>query len=316
MGEAGAYPTITTSVFRWFPHAERGRAFGLVFFAAQLGGALAPLLLVPIQMQFGWRTAFLVLGAIGALWALFWWSSYRNNPSQATNISQQEIDEIGPPPATGTHPLPVRALLANRSVGLITLSSWTFQYAYYFILFWLPTYMVRARGFSEQETKLAALPFLIGALGNALGGVSRDIAVRRLGATWGPRVICCVGLGGAALCALAALMTANRYLALAWLGLCYGATTFQQPTNWATCIEIGRRHAGSVAGCMNTAGALGGLSSSMIFGYLVTETGSYDSVLLSIVIVLGLGAALWLLVDAKEVLRGESHDMRPTPEIA
>lgn len=305
MGEAGAYPTITTSIFRWFPNAERGRALGLVFFAAQLGGGLAPLILVPIQMRFGWRAAFLLFGLAGVLWTLLWWFCYRNNPAEMKRISQSEITKIGPPPAVGSHRLPLRALLANRSVWLISASAWTFQYAYYFILFWLPTYMVRARGFTEEETKLAALPFLVGACGNAIGGISRDIAVRRFGATWGPRIICCAGLGGASLCALAAFLTSNRYLALGWLGLCYGATTFQQPTNWATCVEIGRRYAGSVAGCMNTAGALGGLSSAMIFGYLVTQTGSYDSVLVSIVIVLGVGALLWARVDATEVLRGE-----------
>lgn len=52
-GEAGAYPTASTSVFRWFPVAERGRAFGVILLSSQLGGAIAPLLIVPIQTRFG-----------------------------------------------------------------------------------------------------------------------------------------------------------------------------------------------------------------------------------------------------------------------
>jgi len=55
VGEAGAFPTASTSIFRWFPKAERGRAFGVVWLSSQLGGAIAPLLIVPIQMHFGWR---------------------------------------------------------------------------------------------------------------------------------------------------------------------------------------------------------------------------------------------------------------------
>ena len=56
VGEAGAYPTASTSIFRWFPALERGRAFGVVWLSSQLGGAVAPLIIVPIQLHFGWRT--------------------------------------------------------------------------------------------------------------------------------------------------------------------------------------------------------------------------------------------------------------------
>jgi MFS family permease len=56
-GEAGAYPTASTCVFRWFPVDERGRAFGVIFLSSQLGGAIAPLLIVPIQVHFGWRVS-------------------------------------------------------------------------------------------------------------------------------------------------------------------------------------------------------------------------------------------------------------------
>ena len=66
-GEAGAYPTASTSVYRWFPPAERGRAFGVVLLSSQLGGAVALLLIVPWQMRFGWRLSFYVFGGVGVL---------------------------------------------------------------------------------------------------------------------------------------------------------------------------------------------------------------------------------------------------------
>jgi MFS family permease len=85
--------------------------------------------------------------------------------------------------------------------------------------------------------------------------------------------------------------------------VCYGGITFQQTTVFATCIEIGGRYAGAVAGCMNSGAALGGLVSSLIFGYLVESWGNYDGVLIAMAVALGFGSALWFLIDAAKPLR-------------
>jgi MFS family permease len=301
-GEAGAYPTAATVVFRWFPATERGRTFGVVLLCGQLGGAIAPLVIVPLQMHFGWRASFYVFGAVGVCWSAGWWRWYRNSPREKAGITVAELTEIGPPPAASAHGLPWRALAANRSVGALMAATFGYLYAYYFFLFWLPTYLVRERGFTESQTRLSALPFVLGILANLSGGLARDAAVRRFGPTWGPRSIGVLGLGVAAGSAVAALASGSGYGALGWLALCYSGITFQQPTVFSTCVDIGRRHAGAVAGCMNTAGAVGGLLSSAIFGYLIERFGGYDAVLLSMALILAAGATLWLLIDATEVL--------------
>jgi ACS family glucarate transporter-like MFS transporter len=301
-GEAGAYPTASTSVFRWFPAAERGRAFGVIFLSSQLGGAIAPLLIVPIQVHFGWRVSFYIFGIPGVLWAGGWWLWYRNRPEERTGITERELAEIGPPDAASPHAFPWKAIGVNGSVWAIMGSTFAYLYSYYFFLFWLPTYMMRARGFTEGETKLSALPFVLGALANMTGGYARDAAVRRWGPKWGPRSVGIAGLATASASAFAALISTDKYVALVWLALCYGGITFQQPSVWATCVDIGKRYSGAVAGCMNTAGAVGGLLSSLIFGYLVQSTGSYDAVLLSMAGMLFLGAGLWFRTDATETL--------------
>jgi MFS transporter, ACS family, glucarate transporter len=301
-GEAGAYPTASTSVFRWFPAVERGRAFGIVLLSSQLGGAIAPLLIVPIQVHFGWRASFYLFGVLGVAWACGWWRWYRNRPQDKTDITAGELAEIGSPADTRPHGFPWQAMGANISVWAIMGTAFAYSYSFYFFLFWLPTYMARARGFTEGETKLSALPFVFGAMANLTGGFTRDAAGRRWGLKWGARVIGIAGLITASLSAFAAFSSVNNYVALAWLALCYGGITFQQPAIFATCVEIGKRYTGAVTGCMNTAAAVGGLLSSLIFGYLVQTTGSYDAVLLSMAGVLILGAALWLRIDATERL--------------
>ena len=306
-GEAGAFPTASTSVFRWFPATEHGRAWGAILLSSQLGGAIAPLLIVPIQVHFGWRTSFYVFGMLGLAWAYGWWRWYRTRPEEKTGISALELEEIGPPAVDPASGFPWKAIGANTSVWTIMGTTFGYLYAYYFFLFWLPTYMIRARGFTEGGTTMSALPFVFGALGNFAGGYVRDAAVRRWGLTRGARIVGIVGLVTAAVSVLAALGSANNTAALAWLALCYGGITFQQPTVMATCVEIGQRYTGAVTGCMNTAGALGGLFSSLIFGYLVQRTGNYDAVLWSMAGALILGAALWLRTDAAETLEGARH---------
>jgi MFS transporter, ACS family, glucarate transporter len=302
VGEAGAYPTASTSIYRWFPAAERGRAFGIVWLSSQLGGAIAPLLIVPLQIQYGWRASFYAFGMLGIIWAGGWWRWYRNHPAEKAGISERELAAIGPPAEVTLHAFPSQAIAANKSVWAIMGSACTYVYSYAFFLFWLPTYMVRARGFTEGQTMLSALPFLVGAAANLTGGYARDVAVRRWGPLWGPRRVGLSGLFVAAGAVLSALVSTDRYLVLASLALCYGGMAFQQPTLWATCIDIGKRHAGAVSGCLNTAAAIGGLASSLIFGYLVQRYGNYDAVFLSMAAALIVGAGLWLRIDATETL--------------
>jgi MFS family permease len=312
-GEAGAYPTAATVVFRWFPPVERGRTFGIVLLSGQLGGAIAPLLIVPIQAHFGWRASFFLFGIVGVAWSVAWWRWYCNMPHQKAGITARELAEIGPPPGPAPHLLPWRAIAANRSVCALMAATFGYLYAYYFFLFWLPTYLIRERGFTESQTKLSALPFVLGMIANLTGGLARDAATRRWGPTWGPRSVGVLGLGLAAAAVVAALMSPSGTLALVWLALCYGGITFQQPTVFSTCVDIGKRYSGAVAGCMNTAGALGGLLSSFVFGYLVQHFHNYHAVLLTMAGVLGVGAVLWFLIDATEAL-GDSTPVRGDDE--
>ena len=80
LGAAGAYPNAAGVVSRWFPRHERARAQGIVWSASRLGGALAPLLIVPLQMWFGWRSVFWLLGVAGFCWSATWWTWFRNHP--------------------------------------------------------------------------------------------------------------------------------------------------------------------------------------------------------------------------------------------
>src|SRR5262245_35924035 len=71
-GEAGAYPNASGCISRWFPAGERARAQGLVWGASRLGGALTPLIVVPLKAALGWKTCFWLFGSLGVVWAIAW----------------------------------------------------------------------------------------------------------------------------------------------------------------------------------------------------------------------------------------------------
>jgi ACS family glucarate transporter-like MFS transporter len=154
------------------------------------------------------------------------------------------------------------------------------------------------------------LPYAIAACANLAGGAVSDSLVRRLGVKWGRRSIGIVGLGSACLFTIAAMMTRQLLPTVILLSLVYGAITFQQSGVFGVCLDIGRKHAGSVVGLMNTSAQVGGLLSSVAYGYIVDRFHSYDAPFVPMAALLGLGALLWLKIDASRELSTESFASR------
>lgn len=90
--------------------------------------------------------------------------------------------------------------------------------------------------------------------------------------------------------------------ALILLSLAYGSITFQQPTMFAVCLDIGGEYAGAIIGAMNTSSQLGSLASSIAFGWLVEHYGSYDLPFWPMAVLLLVGALLWMKVDPTKQL--------------
>ncbi len=301
-GEAGAFPNASIAVARWFPVHERGRACGFFLMAGQLGGAFAPLLVVPIQVHYGWRASFYVFGIFGVAWSVVWYRWFRDSPAEKPGVTHAELAETRGIVTKANHALPWTIALRSANLWAVMGVAGCYMYTYYFFQSWFHTYLVKARGFSENELLLSSLPFLVGASANLGGGLASNALVKRVGLKWGRRSIGAVGLGSAALCAVAVMLIHQRIGTLVLLSLVYGGITFQQPTMFAVCLDIGGAYAGAVVGAMNTAAQIGSLVSSLAFGYLVGRYGNYDLPFIPMAALLLLGAWLWLKVDPTERL--------------
>ncbi len=306
-GEAGAFPNASIVVSRWFPATQRASMSGVLLMASQIGGAIAPLLVVPIQIRYGWRAAFFVFGVLGVIWAAVWFAWFRDSPSEKSGVSAAELREIGPLPAATTHGFPWAMALRSESVLAMLGVAFCYVYVYTFFQTWFHTSLVRGRGFTEGSLLLSALPYAVAACANLTGGAASDALVRRLGVKWGRRSIGIAGLGVACFGTVAVMVTQQQLLTVVLLSLVYGAITFQQSGVLGVCLDMGRRHAGSMVGLMNTSAQVGGLVSSVAYGYIVQHFGSYDAPFVPMVALLFLGTLLWFKVDASTDLSAERY---------
>jgi ACS family glucarate transporter-like MFS transporter len=307
-GEGGAYPNSSAAISRWFPATERARSHGVIWTASRLGGAVTPLLIIPLQYRYGWRIGFHFLGVLGILWALAWFLWFRDRPSEMPMISKQELEEIGEPAVVrARQPLPWKTALRSLNLWYILIMYHFFGYTSYFYLSWLNTYLVSGRGFEDKDIIfLSALPFFAGALGNFIGGFAGDFIVTRIGVKWGRRAVGSLGMTCSAAFTLAAALSANRVAAIIFLALGAGAADFLLPTCWATCLDIAKKYTASVTATMNAAGQLGSFVSGVLFGYAVTAWHSYDLPLIPMAAISVCGAVVWLKIDATQELIPET----------
>jgi ACS family glucarate transporter-like MFS transporter len=302
-GEAGAFPNASIVVSRWFAPTQRASISGVLLMASQIGGAIAPLLVVPIQMRYGWRMSFIVFGAVGAVWAASWYYWFRDTPAEMPGVSEAELKELATIPPAAGHGFPWRLAFRSETVMALLVTAFCYIYVYSFFQTWFHTFLVKGRGFSESGLLLSAAPYAIAACANLAGGAASDALVRRFGRTWGRRSLGVLGLGGACFFTVAVMFTEQQWLAIVLLSLVYGCITFQQAGVFGVCLDLGGRHAGAVVGLMNTSAQVGALVGSIAYGYIVEYFHSYDAPFVPMAVVLFIGMLSWLRIDAAAELQ-------------
>jgi len=301
IGEAGSSPCSTGVISRWFKNHEVGKAQGYVWAASRLGGALTPFVVIPVMMWVGWRSAFYLLGALGIVWALVWYVFYRDN-------SHWSEDPGAPAPATSEKtPLPWNRLLKNRQFWLICGMYFFYAFGSWFFFSWFPTFMELGRGFEKSElTYAVAVPFVMSMIGNIAGGHLSDKLTQRYGIKVGRKALGSTSLVISAVCMFLAAFIPGKMAVFIFLSLCFGIFDLMLPSAWALCIDLGKHHAGTISGAMNTAGNIGGFCCGILFGEMVQQSGNYNLPLYMIAVMLIVSALLFAFINPeKPIIRNE-----------
>jgi MFS family permease len=304
-GEAGAFPGSASAISRWFPRTERGKAQAVIMVGSRLGGALAPGLVIALMAQVGWRGVYPIFAVLGLVWAVVWRGWFRDLPEQHPSVSSAERQQIAA--ARGEisqgEPVPWKLLVRSRNVWALCAMYSGYTYGLYFYLTWLPTYLTESRGVGAAQLGFyAGLPWVVASASNLLGGWLTDRLTRVTRLRWARRIPAMAGLLAAAVFLAFAALLENNTAAIIALALSFGCSDLILAVCWATCLDVGRQHAGTVSGTMNSLGQIGGVIAPVLVGWLVEELHSWELPLLISAGYYVVSAMLWLLVDAERPL--------------
>ncbi len=300
IGESVAFPAYGKIIGTHFPESRRGFANAVVITGLALGPALGMLIGGSVVDRFGWRPFFLVLGMAALLWLPPWWAWMPRSTPQP---------ERTPRGSTG-----VLAILKQRSAWGTCLCQFSFNYASYFLVTWLPFYLTRGRNLSmSQMARVGGLVYLLFAASATIFGKLSDrwvvagsspTTVRKSLATAGN-----IGMGTfLALSGIApdGLLVPTLALAGAFMGM-------SSCNIWAmTQTLAGREVVGRWTGVQNFVGNFAGIVAPILTGFLLDRTGHFYWAFCITAAVVWLGAISWVFIVGPI----EPVDWTPHPQVA
>jgi MFS transporter, ACS family, hexuronate transporter len=292
LGEAGNFPASIKTVAEWFPKRERAFATA-IFNAGSNGGAMVAAIFVPWCMvhfgqQLGWKLAFIITGAGGLVWLVFWFWLY-DPPGKSKRLSKAEYDYIHVDDDVSTGPqngdkagrfslLKLVSLFEYRQLWAFLSGKFMTDGIWWFYLFWLPDYLTKQFGMKhEQLTVPTFIVYGVSIIGSIYGGSIPLTLIKRGMTVYKARLTTMFII---AVCPLAVLLTqyfgdTSRFgssaAVLAVAMICIGTTAHQAwSANLFTTVSdmFPKKAVGSVVGLGTAAGGLGGVIVQMIAGHL------------------------------------------------
>jgi MFS family permease len=265
LGESVTFPCWLLILARNSVEHQRARANGLVSSGQGFGPMLGTLFGGLAMAHFGWRAMFIGLGAITFLWLWPWLAVTRGSTLHG-------------PHETGGREVSYVEILGQRGFWGAALGQFLINYAFYFVLTWLPSFLVKAGGFTVSKMAgIGAAIYGIYAVATVLAGTASDRWIRRGGSATHVRktFLLTAAFGSAVTIACCALVTPQ---AAVWLlgitSVFFGLST---PMIFAVGATLaGPRAAGRWAGAQNLAGQVAGIVSPLVTGFLVQRTGGYS----------------------------------------
>ena len=278
MFESITFPAYAALNARWMPRQEYGRAQTLSVAGAYLGQAIAYPLTTWLLFAFSWPVVFYLNAVLGIAWLVVWMAFATNTPAEHPKISPQELqyieENLAPQADSKISPW---AVAREKQVLLLSLSYLLLIFGLWMIVLWLPTYMVKVRGFTLQQMGwVGMIPTIASFCGLVGGGALSDTLLRRgfsrrFARAQGPAL--CIAFGVPFLVAAVLVSSAGASVA------CFAAYLFLMNIAgggyWSVPLEFNPKLVGAISGVMNGSGNFAGIFGPMTAGFLITATGSW-----------------------------------------
>jgi MFS family permease len=307
-GEAGAFPNMTKMFAVWLPQSERTMAQGWIWLAARWGGAFTPLLVIWFLKYYSWRSAFIVFGLLGVVWAAAFWLWYRDDPAQKSKISKSELAILPKPEENVARiPVPWKRILERKDVWLLWFQFFCLNYGACFYITWLPTYLLEHRGATlEKGAFLAGFPLFFGGIGSLVCGYVLAYLVRRMGAAGrARRWMAAAGFTGASAFLAMSAFIGSPTLAMVAMGCSSFCNDLVMPPSWTACSDMGGVFCGTLSGSMNMAGQLANVVMPALTGVMLGTMGcSWPMIICISAGIYFLGAVCWMFIESDRKIEG------------
>ncbi len=306
VGEAPTFPANAKAIGAWFPTSERSFATAIFDAAAKFASAIGVPLLGLLLLKVGWRWSFALTGLISLVYFGLFSAIYRD-PQDDPKLSPEErsyigdvteadrdfAGELGEPASLGT-------LIRQRKVLGLALGFGSYNYVFYLLLTWLPSYLSSALHIDLMHSFLyTGVPWLVATAGDLIvGGWLVDWLIQR---GWNESRVRKTTLVIGTAFGLGILGAANAHTpfwALFWISVSIGGLSAAAPVGWSLPSLIApRRSVGTVGGIVNFSNQLSGIAAPIVTGYLVAAHDNYAWAfgVSAIYLVIGIGAYLLLL---------------------
>lgn len=308
-GEGPAFPVALHAVYKWFPSEKRAFPSGFVSIGAPIGVGLAAPLLTWIILTYSWHAAFGFLGAVGFIWVIAWLVIGEEGPLDAHQA------EAG---ADGLDRVPYASLLLSRTFIGVILASFAAYWAATLAVIWLPSFLVKAGGYSPAATGWIVMlpPMLQICLSPTLGFVSERLRERGVSSRVARGVLSsgCVVVGGIAMILLSKSTGEFEQIPLVMISFAVAAVAFALgPPLIGEISPVKQR--GAMLGISNGTFTLAGLVAPWLMGHMVDvganpAAGFRDGFLFAGLLITAGGAiAMFLIHPASDLARFRKREL-------
>jgi ACS family D-galactonate transporter-like MFS transporter len=305
IGEAPTFPANSKAVGYWFPKQERSLATAIFDSMAKLSSGIGVPLLGILLLHFGWRWSFAATGFISILYFVLFYAFYRN-PSEDQRLSSAErqfIAKGGAQPedrAKAEKGAPLWYLLRQRRVSGLALGFLGYNYTFYLLLTWLPSYFLAVHHVDLLHSVVyTSVPWLFATLTDlVIGGWLVDALIQRGWNAVRIRQIVLIGGTSLGLGILGAASARSAAGALIWISISIGGLSAASPVGWSIPSLIAPKESvGTVGGILNFSNQLAAIAAPIVTGYVVEATHSYSWAFLAAtaILLVSIGAYIFLL---------------------
>ncbi len=276
LGQSANFPAAVKTVSEWFPKRERALATGIFNAGSNLGAILTPVIIPWIALKWNWQWAFIITGALGFIWLLFWLPVYKE-PGKCLKLSLSEKEYILQDGEESTEKVPWHSIIPHRQTLGICLARFFTDPIWWFFLYWLPKFLDKSFGIDLTTIgPPIIIIYVISIGGSVTGGWLSSFFIRKGKNPVAARKSSIFILALLVIPIFFATRASNLWLAVMLISMATFAHQGYAANIFTIVSDIYPRNAvGSMVGLSGFAGAIGGVLFSGAVGFILEATNNY-----------------------------------------